>query len=105
MRNLARDLDAQALQTGYPKMSEAADVHLVGSGFDLPTMRATPDVLHRLGMAFEVKGTSARRTPEATHADGTDADQGGRAAVIFTAGIAAILENDARLHARLKAEA
>jgi len=64
---------------------------LMGSDSDLPTMQATLDVLKHLGIAYEVRITSAHRTPEATHAYVTDADARGCAAFIAAAGLAAHL--------------
>lgn len=64
---------------------------LMGSDSDLPTMQATMDVLDKLQVPYEVKITSAHRTPEATRAYVTEADQRGCAAFIAAAGLAAHL--------------
>jgi 5-(carboxyamino)imidazole ribonucleotide mutase len=64
---------------------------LMGSDSDLPTMQATLDILKHLGIRYEVRITSAHRTPEATHAYVTDADARGCAAFIAAAGLAAHL--------------
>ena len=64
---------------------------LMGSDSDLPTMQGTLDVLSKLGVAFEVKITSAHRTPAATHAYVKDADARGCAVFIAAAGLAAHL--------------
>jgi len=64
---------------------------LMGSDSDLPSMRATLDVLSQFQIAFEVKVTSAHRTPEATHAYVRDADRRGCAVFIAAAGMAAHL--------------
>lgn len=64
---------------------------LMGSDSDLPTMQATLDVLSKLGIPFEVKITSAHRTPAATHAFVKDADERGCALFIAAAGLAAHL--------------
>ncbi|NOZ51605.1 MAG: 5-(carboxyamino)imidazole ribonucleotide mutase [Gammaproteobacteria bacterium] len=64
---------------------------LMGSDSDLPTMQATLDVLNKLDIPFEVKITSAHRTPQQTHNYVTDADQRGCAAFIAAAGLAAHL--------------
>jgi 5-(carboxyamino)imidazole ribonucleotide mutase len=64
---------------------------LMGSDSDLPTMQATLDVLKELGIRYEVRITSAHRTPEATHDYVTDADARGCAAFIAAAGLAAHL--------------
>lgn len=64
---------------------------LMGSDSDLPTMQGTLDVLSKLGVACEVKITSAHRTPTATHAYVKDADARGCAVFIAAAGLAAHL--------------
>lgn len=86
-------------------MSEAEHVLLLGTEVNLPTMRATPCVLHSLALASETRVTAAQRMHGATHAGGTDSDRRGRAALISAAGIAANLEKGLRLQARPKAEA
>lgn len=72
-------------------MSEPFVAILMGSDSDLPVMEAAFDVLKSLGIRFEAKVTSAHRTPKATHAYVTDADQRGCAAFICAAGMAAHL--------------
>lgn len=64
---------------------------LMGSDSDLPTMQATLDVLSSLNIPYEVKITSAHRTPAATHAYVKDADERGCAVFIAAAGLAAHL--------------
>ena len=64
---------------------------LMGSDSDLPVMQATLDTLDSLHIPYEVKITSAHRTPDATHHYVTDADQRGCAAFIAAAGLAAHL--------------
>lgn len=64
---------------------------LMGSDSDLPIMQAAIDVLKKLELDFEVKITSAHRTPDATHAYVKDADQRGCIAFIAAAGMAAHL--------------
>jgi len=64
---------------------------LMGSDSDLPVMQATLDTLDALQIPFEVKITSAHRTPDATHHYVTDADQRGCAVFIGAAGLAAHL--------------
>jgi 5-(carboxyamino)imidazole ribonucleotide mutase len=64
---------------------------LMGSDSDLPIIESTLDVLDRLGIACEVKITSAHRTPAATHAYVKDADVRGCAVFIAAAGLAAHL--------------
>lgn len=64
---------------------------LMGSDSDLGTMQATLDTLDKLGVPWEVKITSAHRTPEATHAYVHDADERGCGVFIAAAGLAAHL--------------
>ena len=64
---------------------------LMGSDSDLPTIRATFDVLDSLGIQWEAKVTSAHRTPVQTHEYVTDAEQRGCAVFIAAAGLAAHL--------------
>ncbi len=64
---------------------------LMGSDSDLPVMQATIDVLRSLEIPFEVKITSAHRTPDATHAYVQQADARGCAVFIAAAGLAAHL--------------
>ncbi|MEJ2418850.1 MAG: 5-(carboxyamino)imidazole ribonucleotide mutase [Exilibacterium sp.] len=64
---------------------------LMGSDSDLPVMEACFEVLKKLDISFEVKITSAHRTPEATHSYVKDADHRGCAAFICAAGMAAHL--------------
>ena len=63
----------------------------MGSDSDLPVMQASLDVLRSLAIPFEVKITSAHRTPDATNNYVKDADQRGCAAFIAAAGLAAHL--------------
>lgn len=64
---------------------------LMGSDSDLGTMQATLDTLDNLGVSWEVKITSAHRTPEATHKYVRDADTRGCSVFIAAAGLAAHL--------------
>jgi len=64
---------------------------LMGSDSDLPTMQATLDVLEALQIPYEVKITSAHRTPAATHAYVKDADSRGCGVFVAAAGLAAHL--------------
>ncbi len=64
---------------------------LMGSDSDLPVMEACFEVLKKLDISFEVKITSAHRTPEATHSYVKDADRRGCATFICAAGMAAHL--------------
>lgn len=72
-------------------MSETFVAVLMGSDSDLDTMQSTLDTLDKLGVRWEVKITSAHRTPEATHAYVHDADERGCAVFIAAAGLAAHL--------------
>lgn len=64
---------------------------LMGSDSDLPVMQTTLDVLDNLKIPYEVKITSAHRTPQATHDYVQNADQRGCATFIAAAGLAAHL--------------
>ncbi len=64
---------------------------LMGSDSDLPIMEASFEILRKFNIPFEVKVTSAHRTPEATHDFVTDADKRGCVAFICAAGMAAHL--------------
>jgi len=64
---------------------------LMGSDSDWPVMEATTEILKKLQVSFEVKVTSAHRTPQATHDYVVDAEQRGCAVFIAAAGLAAHL--------------
>ena len=64
---------------------------LMGSDSDLPIMEASFEILRKFNIPFEVKVTSAHRTPKATHDFVTDADERGCVAFICAAGMAAHL--------------
>jgi len=64
---------------------------LMGSDSDLPVMQTTLGTLDSLQVPYEVKITSAHRTPDATHNYVTSADERGCAAFIAAAGLAAHL--------------
>jgi len=64
---------------------------LMGSDSDLPVMQSTLDILKSFDISFEVKVTSAHRTPAATHAYVSDAESRGCAVFICAAGLAAHL--------------
>lgn len=64
---------------------------LMGSDSDLPVMQSTLEILGKFGLRFEVKITSAHRTPAATHAYVKDAESRGAAVFIAAAGLAAHL--------------
>jgi 5-(carboxyamino)imidazole ribonucleotide mutase len=72
-------------------MTKAFVAVLMGSDSDLDTMKHTGDVLDALQIPYEMKITSAHRTPEATHAYVKDADARGCVAFIAAAGMAAHL--------------
>jgi 5-(carboxyamino)imidazole ribonucleotide mutase len=63
----------------------------MGSDSDLPVMLGTIEILKSFSIAFEVKVTSAHRTPAATHAYVTDAENRGCKVFICAAGLAAHL--------------
>ena len=64
---------------------------LMGSDSDFPVMKSTLDVLTTLEIPYEVRITSAHRTPAETHEYVTSADQRGCAVFIAAAGLAAHL--------------
>jgi len=72
-------------------MSQSFVAILMGSDSDLPIMEACMDTLKGLQVPFEVKVSSAHRTPVATHDYVKDADQRGCVAFICAAGMAAHL--------------
>ena len=72
-------------------MSKPFVAVLMGSDSDLPIMQATLDVLEKLQVPYEVKITSAHRTPDATHFYVKDADLRGCNVFISAAGLAAHL--------------
>jgi len=64
---------------------------LMGSDSDLPTMQATLGILSKLNIDFEVRITSAHRTPQVTHDYVIDAEERGCKVFIAAAGLAAHL--------------
>jgi len=72
-------------------MSKPFIAILMGSDSDLPTMKASIAVLRSLEVSFEVKVSSAHRTPTQTHNYVKDADKRGAVAFICAAGMAAHL--------------
>ena len=64
---------------------------VMGSESDLPVLEATLDVLDSFGISYEVRVSSAHRTPEATHDYVLDAQARGCAVFIAAAGMAAHL--------------
>lgn len=71
---------------------------LIGSDSDLPTMQTTLDMLGSLGVAWEVKITSAHRTPDATREYVMQAEQRGCKVFICAAGLAAHLAGAVAAH-------
>ena len=72
-------------------MSKPFVVVLMGSESDLPVVEKTLEVLRVLEVSYEVKITSAHRTPDATHAYVKDAEARGCQVFIAAAGLAAHL--------------
>lgn len=72
-------------------MSKPFVAILMGSDSDLPVMESATAVLKQLQVPFEMKISSAHRTPVATHDYVVDADQRGCVAFICAAGMAAHL--------------
>lgn len=72
-------------------MSQPFVAVLMGSDSDLSLMQSTLDVLKSLQIPYEVKITSAHRTPAVTHAYVTEADRRGCGVFIAAAGLAAHL--------------
>jgi 5-(carboxyamino)imidazole ribonucleotide mutase len=72
-------------------MSKPFVAILMGSDSDLPVMESCFEILRKFDVSFEVKISSAHRTPEATHRFVKDADVRGCAAFICAAGMAAHL--------------
>lgn len=72
-------------------MSKPFVAILMGSDSDLPVVQSGIDVLKKFAIPFEVKVSSAHRTPQQTHDYVKDADQRGCAVFICAAGMAAHL--------------
>jgi 5-(carboxyamino)imidazole ribonucleotide mutase len=66
-------------------MSKPFVAILMGSDSDIPVMEASFEILRKFDVSFEVKVSSAHRTPEATHSYVKDADARGCAAFICAA--------------------
>ena len=79
-------------------MSDVFVAVLMGSDSDLPIMQATLDVLKSLGVKYEVKVTSAHRTPENTKNYIHDAESRGCKVFIAAAGLAAHLAGNVAAH-------
>lgn len=71
---------------------------LMGSDSDLPTMQTTLDTLGALGVAWEVKITSAHRTPANTMEYVKSAEERGCRVFIAAAGLAAHLAGAVAAH-------
>jgi len=71
---------------------------LMGSDSDLPTMQTTLDTLSSLGISWEVKITSAHRTPDATREYVIQAEPRGCKVFICAAGLAAHLAGAVAAH-------
>jgi 5-(carboxyamino)imidazole ribonucleotide mutase len=71
---------------------------LMGSESDWPVMQSTTAVLDDLGVAFEVRVTSAHRTPAATQQYVVDAEARGCGVFICAAGMAAHLAGAVAAH-------
>jgi len=71
---------------------------VMGSDSDLPIMQSTFDVLKSLKVPFEVKITSAHRTPKDTQQFIQDAEARGCAVFIAAAGLAAHLAGAVAAH-------
>jgi len=72
-------------------MTSAFVAILMGSDSDLATMQAGGEVLKKLGVKYEVRITSAHRTPEDTRDYVVDAEKRGCEVFIAGAGLAAHL--------------
>lgn len=79
-------------------MSKTFVAVLMGSDSDLPVMKATLEVLKSLGIAYEVKITSAHRTPEDTRNYIVAAEARGCMVFIAAAGLAAHLAGAVAAH-------
>ena len=71
---------------------------LMGSDSDWPTMQSTTSTLKKLGIEYEVKVTSAHRTPDETRAYVNNAESRGCEIFICAAGLAAHLAGSVAAH-------
>ena len=71
---------------------------LMGSDSDLSTVQATLDILNALAIPFEVKITSAHRTPDDTRRYVRDAEERGCTVFVAAAGLAAHLAGTVAAH-------
>ncbi len=82
-------------------MSKPFVAILMGSDSDLPVMQGTLDTLSNLGVAWEVKISSAHRTPAATMEFVVGAEVRGCKVFICAAGLAAHLAGNVAAHTTL----
>ncbi len=79
-------------------MSQPFVAILMGSDSDLPVMQACGEVLTQFGIRWEMKVSSAHRTPDATRAYVADAEKRGCAVFVCAAGMAAHLAGAVAAH-------
>jgi len=79
-------------------MADSFVAILMGSDSDLPVMQGTMDILEKLKVKYEVRITSAHRTPEQTRDYVRDAEARGCAVFIAAAGLAAHLAGAVAAH-------
>lgn len=79
-------------------MSKPFVAILMGSQSDLPTMQAATEILEKLQVEYEIKITSAHRTPAATQQYIADAEARGCQVFISAAGLAAHLAGATAAH-------
>ena len=78
--------------TGEERLIIMAKVIIImGSDSDLPQMKAAADILDELGVSYDLRVSSAHRTPERTHAIVSEGEKNGAAVFIAAAGGAAHL--------------
>ncbi len=79
-------------------MSKPFVAILMGSKSDLPTMQAGAEILDKMQIEYEIKITSAHRTPAATQQYIADAEARGCQVFISAAGLAAHLAGATAAH-------
>lgn len=79
-------------------MSQPFVAILMGSDSDLPVMQTAADTLKQFGIRWEMKISSAHRTPDATRAYIADAEARGASVFICAAGMAAHLAGAVAAH-------
>lgn len=79
-------------------MSQPFVAILMGSDSDLPVMQTAADTLKQFGIRWEMKISSAHRTPDATRAYVADAEARGALVFICAAGMAAHLAGAVAAH-------